>query len=163
MEEGEKNLDKRLECEGFKRAPGQLRTKRDGNCGITSILHILETVPDYQSIGFYKAEDHLTFRKMVCLHFQRLIQRGELVYAEGQVIEWFKKMTEDGCFVDHYWFTACAKMLGRDIVFLPTFTKNSTELNKFIRVRSDQPEVFPPIFLGYMEKMKFIHQVTFRP
>jgi hypothetical protein len=61
--------------------------------------------------------------------------------------------------VDHYWLSAAAKMIGRCIILLPTFTQSSTQIGRIIRVwggkhTAESPETAatdPPLFVGYME------------
>ena len=36
--------------------------------------------------------------------------------------------------VDHYWLSAAAKMIGRCIILVPTFTQSSTHIGRIIRV-----------------------------
>ena len=70
------------------------------------------------------------------------------------MIQWMKSMKNTGTFIDHYWLLACAQMLGRDIVLIPSFTQSSTEIGRIIRIQGGVNEdfgVFPPIFLGYLE------------
>ena len=68
-------------------------------------------------------------------------------------------MSRPGVMVDHYWLSACAKMIGRCIVLLPSFVQSSTHIGRIIRVwggkySQENPETAgdnPPLFLGYME------------
>ena len=114
------------------------------------------------SQDLYDEDQHLLFRTLVCHYFVTQVKEGRLFYAEGQVSDWMKKMSKNGSFVDHYWLTACSKMLGHDIVLLPTFTQSSTEIGKIIRIQGgwadhstsscvENSGLYPPIFLGYME------------
>ena len=135
LEDGEKNLDNRLKYEGFQRSPNQLYTLRDGNCGVRAILHLLNTVPEYMVQDMYDGEDHTLFRRMVCHHFVHMVNDGRLFYSEGNVIQWMKSMKNTGTFIDHYWLLACAQMLGRDIVLIPSFTQSSTDIGRIIRIQ----------------------------
>ena len=68
-------------------------------------------------------------------------------------------MSRPGVMVVHYWLSACAKMIGRCIILLPTFKQSSTHIGRIIRVwggkvTKESPETpgdNPPLFLGYME------------
>jgi hypothetical protein len=84
------------------------------------------------------------------------VQMGQNFWFEGSYLsDWVTNMSRTGVMVGHCWLSACAKMIGRCIVLLPTFSQSSTHIGRIIRVwggniTPDSPEN-PPIFLGYME------------
>ena len=112
----------------------------------------------YMSQDLYDEDQHILFRTLVCHSFVTQIKEKRLFYAKWHVSDWMKKRSKIGSFVDHYWLTAWSKLLGHDIVLLPTFTQSSTEIGKIIRIQGvwssscvENSGPFLPIFLGYME------------
>ena len=88
------------------------------------------------------------------------VQTGHTFWFEGTSLsDWVANMSRTGVMVDHYWLSACAKMIGKCIVLLPTFSQSSTHIGRTLRVwggkvTADSPETAgenPPVFLGYME------------
>lgn len=153
LEEGETNLERRLNEEGFRRCPGQNRTSRDGNCGVSAILHQLNNVQAYDAKDEYE-DDPTIFRNLVVHFFVQEVKKNNFPFPEGNIKSWSNKMRKNGEFVDYYWLLGASKMLGRDIVMIPTFQTSSHEIDRIIRIQGgpETSENYPPLFLGYIEE-----------
>ena len=46
------------------------------------------------SQGLYDEDQHLLFRTLMCHYFVTQVQDGKLLYAEGELSEWMKKMSK---------------------------------------------------------------------
>ena len=147
LEEGEILLDRVLEREGFERAPGQMFTEKDGNCGVSALLHLLQI---QQPSEGYDDLDTLMFRKMIVHFFKTQVKEGVLIAATNLNL-WGGIMSRPGIFVDHYWLQACSNYTGTEIIMIPTFSESSTEIGRIIRIIPCKNRGHKPLFLGYME------------
>ena len=143
---GEELLDRVLEKEDFVRAPGQKYTDRDGNCGVSAILHLLQM----QQPEDYLDLDVTMFRKLIVHQFKQQVKQG-ILFVDLDIQDWAAEMTKPGVFVDHIWLQACANYVARDIILMPTFSQSCIEIGRIIRIGSSNQNGLEPLFLGYME------------
>ena len=127
----------------------QPQTPGDGNCFFHSLV---DQLPDYN--------DHMTLRKDMILDIWNQIADERIFYmdeAEQDIMKWLSYMEREGSFADSTAVQACANLIGRDIIILPTKKKSCHHLGKYILIEAKPLKSVVPIVCAYFEDSHFFN------